>query len=223
MHNRGSFVLVATMFSLSCLRFGSAIAHADSSEVSGAVITAKPERPSPRLKASYRLFAISGLQGGQLWLNGAQVDAYALSRRWVRVGVELEGGGGGATFSTTPVRLSYGLLGLTAGVQYPARITPFVEGRFVGGVLSGQLEGTLTIGSSSYSGQSATTWMYGGGIESGIEAYVYGRTYLSLGLGWMRSTWHGIDVLTMMANPSNGMAYKNLTGDTFTLKIGIGI
>lgn len=212
-------LLLATMVSFTQVR----IAQADPEAVATVVTTPQREHPNPRLKASYRLFAISGLQGGQLWLDGAQVDAYAISRRWARVGVELEGGGGNATLATTPARLSYGLLGLTAGVQYPARITPFVEGRFVGGVLSGQLEGALTVAGTTYSGQSATTWMYGGGIETGIEAYIYGRSYVSLGIGWMRSTWHGVDVLTMMQNPSGGMAYKNLTGDTFTLKVGLGI
>lgn len=215
---RRRFVLVATLLAIcGAGRSG----HADSTETSGAITRSRSEHPNPRLKTSYRLFSISGLQGGRLWLNGAQIDAYALSRRWVRVGAELEGGGGGATFAATPVRLTYGLFGLTAGVQYPARVTPFVEGRFVGGVLHGDLQGTLTVGESSYGNQSATTWIYGGGVETGIEMYVYGRTYLSVGAGWMRSTWHGLDVPTMIQ--TGHMAFKNLTGDTFTLKVGIGI
>ena len=221
MGERCRILLAATI--VSALLVGIARADGDAEAVGSVVATPKHERPVPRLKASYRLFSISGLQGGQLWLDGAQVDAYALSRRWLRVGVELEGGGGGATFTTTPVKLSYGLMGLNAGIQYPMRVTPFVEGRFVGGILSGQLEGALTVAGTTYSGQSATTWIYGGGIETGIETYIYGRSYLSIAGGWMRSTWHGVDVLTMMQNPSGGMAYKNLTGDTFTLKVGIGI
>ena len=214
-------MVAATIVSL--VHLAVARADGDAEAVGSVVATPQREHVAPRLKASYRLFAISGLQGGHLWLDGAQVDAYALSRRWVRVGVELEGGGGGATFASTPVKLSYGLLGLNAGLQYPARVTPFIDGRFVGGVLSGQLQGDLTVAGTTYADKSATTWMYGGGIETGIETYIYGRSYLSIAAGWMRSTWHGVDVLTMTQNPTGGMAYKNLTGDTLTLKIGVGI
>jgi hypothetical protein len=190
-----------------------------------AIVSAKPPpHANPRLKAAYRLFSVSGLGGaGPIWLHGAQLDAYALSRRWVRVGVELEGGGGGASLAGTTASLSYGLAGLTAAIQYPARVTPFVEGRFVGGVLSGQLDGTLTVGAASYSGTSATTWIYGGGLETGVEVYVYNRVYLSAALGWMRSTWHGVDVAATMANPQAGMAFKDLTGDSVTFKVGGGI
>jgi hypothetical protein len=189
-----------------------------------ATVTRAPGgHPNPRLKASYRLFSLAGLEGSAMWLQGAQLDAYALSRRWVRLGVELEGGAGGTTFVNTPASLSYGLGGVTAGVQYPARVTPFLEGRFAGGVLSGQLDGALTIGAVTYNGMSATTWMYVGGIETGVEIYVYRRAYLSVGGGWMRSTWHGIDVPTTIANPQGGIAYKDITGDSFTLKLGGGI
>src|SRR5439155_1757035 len=79
----------------------------------------------------------------------------------------------------------YGLVGVTAGVQYPARVTPFLEGRFVGGVLEGQLDGALTVGETTYRGNSATTWIYGGGLETGVEVYLLRRLYLSAALGWM--------------------------------------
>jgi hypothetical protein len=181
------------------------------------------EHANPRLKASYRLFSVGGLEGAPLWLDGAQLDAYALSRRWVRIGGELEGGGGRATLASTSATLRYGLVGVTAGVQYPARVTPFLEGRFVGGLLFGQLDGTLTVGMTSYSGSSVTTWIYGGGLETGIEVYVYRRAYLSGALGWMRSTWHGVDVAAMMQNPAGGMVYKDIVGDSVTLKLGFGI
>lgn len=189
-----------------------------------ATVAAQPAaHVAPRLKVSYRLFSLSGLDGGAMWLHGAQLDAYVLSRRWVRIGVELEGGGGSATLAGTGALLRYGLAGLTAGVQYPARVTPFVEGRFAGGVLSGALDGALTVGTTTYTGTTATTWMYGGGVESGIEVYVYRRAYLSGAVGWMHTTWHGVDVPAMMQNPQAGMAYTDLAGDTITLKIGGGI
>jgi hypothetical protein len=188
------------------------------------IVTAPPPaHANPRLKLSYRLFSLAGLDGAPMWLHGAQIDAYALSRRWMRIGVELEGGGGSATLAGTGASLSYGVAGVTAGVQYPARVTPFIDGRFVGGVLSGQLDGALVVGGQSFGGTSATTWMYGGGLETGVEVYVWRRAYVSAALGWMRATWHGVDVSAMMANPQGGMAYKDLVGDTVTLKLGCGI
>jgi hypothetical protein len=189
-----------------------------------ATVVARPvAHEAPRLKVSYRLFSLAGLDGGAMWLHGAQLDAYVVSRRWLRIGLELEGGGGSASLAGTGAMLRYGLLGVTAGVQYPARVTPFVEGRFAGGVLSGALDGALTVGATTYTGSTATTWMYGGGLESGVEVYVYKRAYLSAALGWMHTTWHGVDVPAMMANPAAGMAYTDLAGDTVTLKIGGGI
>jgi hypothetical protein len=192
-------------------------------ETVATITSAPPPHANPRLKASYRLFSLAGLEGAPMWLHGAQLDVYALSRRWARLGFELEGGGGDTRLVGTPARLSYGLGGLTAAVQYPARVTPFLEGRFVAGVLSGQLDGALTIGGASLGGSSATAWAYGGGLETGAEIYVYRRVYLSAALGWMRTTWHGVDVATTMQHPTAGIAYKDLVGDTVTLKLGCGI
>jgi len=188
-------------------------------------LEAAPPAPhaNPRLKGSYRLFSISNLDGTPLWLNGAQLDVYLLSRRWVRLGLELEGGAGHATLSGNGLGLSYGLAGLTAALQYPARVTPFLEGRFAAGVLSGQLDGTITVGSASLTQASATTYLYGGGLETGLEVYVWKRAYLSAGVGWVRTTWHGVDYQAMLQNPTGGLRYKDLSGDSVTLKLGFGI
>src|SRR5262245_19781064 len=58
--------------------------------------TAEPEddHANPRLTLSYRRFSIAHLDGSGLWLEGAQLDLYPLSRRWIRAGIELEGGAG---------------------------------------------------------------------------------------------------------------------------------
>jgi len=181
------------------------------------------DQANPRLKVSYRTFSIAGLDATPMWLQGLQVDAYVVSQRWMRFGIELEGGSGSGTWLGTPASLSYGLVGMTVGVQYPARVTPFLEGRFVGGALSGQLDGTLVIGNTAHTGISAATWIYGGGLETGVEVYLHSRVYVSGALGWMRSTWHGLDVPTMMQNPTGGLVYKDLVNDSFTIKVGLGI
>ncbi len=103
----------------------------------------------PRLKLSYRHFAITNLDGSQIPLDGAQLDAYLVSRRWLRIGLVLEGGGGSGSYSGYQANLDYGLVGLAAGVQIPGPITPFVEGRVIGGFLAGQVTGTPAAASGS--------------------------------------------------------------------------
>jgi hypothetical protein len=180
----------------------------------------EPPHVAPLLKLSYRRFSISNLNGSALWLDGAQLDIYALSRRWVRLGFEIEGGGANTELnSQTRASLGYGLFGLGLGFQYPWRVTPFLDGRFTGGILGGHLEGT-----SALAGQSAVTFLYGGGLETGIEVYTWRRLYLSGAVGWMRNTWHGVDqsLLTIGRLPA-GVVGRDLTADTFTFKIGLGI
>src|SRR5579871_3814297 len=85
--------------------------------------------PAPRLKLSYVRFAIGNLDGSGIPLDSLHLDVYPLSGRWVRAGLELEGGRGDATFMGDRAALTDLLLGLNAGVQLPGRITPFVEAR----------------------------------------------------------------------------------------------
>lgn len=178
---------------------------------------------NPRLKISYRLLSIPNLDGSAIWLHGAQLDAYALSRRWIRVGLELGGGTGHTTLSQTGAQLSYGTAGVSVGIQYPWRVTPFVEGRFAGGVLAGSLDSAMTIAGVTITDPSAVTWMYGGGIETGVEVYAWKRMYLSVAIGWVRTTWRGIDYNAFVANPTAGVTYRDLVGDSFTFKLGCGI
>jgi hypothetical protein len=185
-------------------------------------VVARPHA-NPRLKLSYRGFGIANLDGSPIWLNGAQLDAYMLSRRWVRIGAELEGGGGHADLMGNGAHLAYGLAGLSGGIQYPWRVTPFLDGRFAAGVLAGQLDGTLTIGTVSVTDASAVTWMYAGGVETGVEVYTFKRVYLSAALGWVRTTWRGPDAEATLKNPDAGMQMKDVTGDSLTVKVGFGI
>ncbi len=181
------------------------------------------ERPNPRLKLAYRTLAIAGLDGSSLWLHGGELDAYVLSRRWLRLGAELHGGAGQASLAGASAGLGYGLLGLVAGIQLPARLTPFLEGRFAAGVLAGKLDTTLVAAGVSLPRTSAVTYLYGGGIDAGVEIYTVGRLYLSLALGWVRSTWRGVDLQAMLRAPQAGVVLKDLTGDSVTLKVGLGI
>ena len=179
----------------------------------------------PRLELSYRRFAVNNLDGTPVWLDGAQLDVYAVSRPFVRGGLELEGGAGKATLDGGTASVGYGLLGATVGVQYPARVTPFLAGRFAGGVLGGTLQNALSVapGVTVNSGQSGATYIYGGGLDAGFDFFTVGRSYLSASVGWVRTTWRGVDEAAMLKNPQGGMVGKDITGDSFTFKLGIGI
>ena len=105
-------------------------------------------------------------------------------------------------------------------------MTPFVEGRVAGGILGGKLDAPLAIAAApgvTVNTGTAATWIYGGGIDAGVALYSVGRAYLSASIGWVRTTWHGIDYTAMSRDPLGGMKYKDLTGDSVTFKLGLGI
>src|SRR5262245_55005402 len=83
---------------------------------------APPPHPNPRLKLAYRRYAIANLDGSTVWLDGAELDAFFLSRRWIRIGVELSGATGRAAIEGNGLRVGAGLAGVIAGFQYPARV-----------------------------------------------------------------------------------------------------
>jgi hypothetical protein len=185
---------------------------------------AGPWAARPRLALSYRRFAISNLDHSAVPLEGLELDLYPISTGWLRAGFEVEAGRGQAAASGSDVDLRYGMGGVTLGLQYPGRLTPFVEGRLTGGVLAGTLDGALPMsgGSVSAGGTSAATWIYGRGVDVGVELYTIGRLYLTGAVGWLRTTWRGVDTAALAADPTGGYQLKDLTDDSFTFKLGVG-
>lgn len=189
--------------------------------------SASTDHANPRLKLSYRHFNIANLDGATAApLQGGQLDAYVVSRRWFRLGLEAEGGAGDATYSGQTAHLWYGMGGLSLGFQYPARVTPFVEGRFAAGALGGKMSGSIPVGygaSVNLNNTEVATFLYVGGVDVGVEVYTFGRFYLSAAIGWAHPVYQGPDFAAMQANPSAGMQFKSMAADTFTFKLGIGI
>jgi hypothetical protein len=183
--------------------------------------------PTPRLELSYQRFSAGNVDGSAVPLEALHLDLYFLSWRWLRAGLEAEAGRGHATLYGGAAALKYGTLGLNAGLQLPGRITPFVEGRLDGGLLHGQLEGPLTIPgstpgtSTTLSDASATTYLYARGLDAGAAFYLMGRAHLTLSLGWLRSTWGSADYRAALAGA--GLTLKDVTHDSFLLKVGLGI
>src|SRR5262245_43966795 len=154
------FVTVATS---SAASFGADVPVADVAGVSaGASVTVAPANPpapapapeppapatphpTPGLKLAYRTFSIANLDLTPLPLAGLELDLYPISGRWLRGGFMAAAGKGRARMVGEDVGLRYGLLGVAAGLQYPARLTPFVEGTLSGGVLAGTVDSALNI------------------------------------------------------------------------------
>jgi hypothetical protein len=185
------------------------------------------ESAPPRLELSYRRFSLRNLDLTSLPVSGVELDMYPLSTDWVRAGLELEAGAGSAGLDGHTLDARYGLFGLVSAVQYPglARVTPFLAGRLFGGVLGGRLDGPITLPGTTVTliGTSAVTWLYGGGLDLGANVFALGRSHLSLALGWVHTTWGGVDYVGALATPSIGVRFKNLTEDSLTIKLGLGI
>jgi hypothetical protein len=160
----------------------------------------------PRFKLAYRNLVTAGLEGGDLMFHAGELDFYPASH-YFRFGLEAEAGGAGGRYDAW-----YVSTGVAVGVQYPARVTPFLEGRFVAGVLGG-----------TALGQSAVSYIYTGGIETGVEVYFAGRFYLTGAIGWAHPTYGGVDVASIRQHPGQTPAIKDLSTDSLTFKVGVGL
>jgi hypothetical protein len=189
-----------------------AAAAEDDPKIDRVLAPPAPEHKAPLAKLSYRRLTMHNLDGSDLPFNGGALDIYAISRPWIRLGVDAEVAGASGMVQSRPTSAWYFGVGLSLGVQYPWRVTPFVEGRFIAGFMGGDVAGT-----------SAVTYTYIGGIDGGIELYVFDRFYLSAAIGWARPTYRGIDLAATLKNPQAGPTYTDITNDTLTFKIGLGI
>jgi hypothetical protein len=179
--------------------------------------------PNARLKLSFEGFSIGTTLGTTVRLAGLHLEAYPLSRPWLRGGVGLTGGAGNAKLDDARANLVYGLLGVSVGAQYPARITPFVEGHLSGGFMTATLDRAAVINGVAIDSASGTTWLVTRGLDAGVEVYTLGRAYVSTAIGWMRTTWASPAYDTSMPNTSGSFRIVSVTGDSLLWKVGLGI
>ena len=181
-------------------------------------------RPHARLKLSLEGFSIGTSWGMPVGLKGLHLEAYPLSRPWMRGGVGLTGGVGSATTEGVSASAVYGLFGVSVGTQYPARVTPFLEGHVAGGFMTATLDRPVTLGTVTVDNASGTTWLVVRGLDAGAEMYVFGRAYLSVSLGWMRSSWASPD-FNPYAPPTTtkNVRITTVTADSLLWKVGLGI
>lgn len=162
-------------------------------------------RPVPRFKLSYRYLPIPAPDGTMITFHAVGFDVYPLSS-YVRVGFGVDGGYGGGRLG-----MFYASVAGTIGVQYPWRVTPFLEGRFALGLIGGRFQGDL-----------ATSVMLQGGLEGGIEFFAYDRLFFDLTFGYAHPYYRAPDVIAFEADPSRAPAIKKFQADVFTFKLGIG-
>jgi hypothetical protein len=158
----------------------------------------------PRFKLAYRRVWAASPDGGDLPFDVAELDFYPVSK-FVRLGITGEFGWGGGTYS-----LWYFVTGASLGLQWPMRVTPFLEGRFLAGLVGG-----------SFEGQSAISWIIEGGIDTGVEVYYASRFYVSAAIGWAHPLYGGVDVAQL--NQNQVVVRKDFATDSFTFKIGLGL
>ena len=161
----------------------------------------------PRVKLAYRYFSAVGLEKGvTMGFHIGELDFYP-SSGYLRFGLDTEVGYAGgrydAWFFTT---------GGALGFQYPWRVTPFLEGRFDAGLLGGSAAGT-----------TAVSWIYMGGLDTGIELYVARRFYFTGAIGWVHSVYSGVDIDWVKAHPGLAPSRKDFSSDSFTVKVGVGL
>jgi hypothetical protein len=163
------------------------------------------DHPVPRFKLAYRALSTSGLQNDRIDFHAAELDYYPFSG-WVRFGLDTELGLAGGAYDAW-----YFTVGAVLGLQYPWRVTPFLDARFNAGLIG-----------ASFMGQSAVSYIYTGGLEAGIELYVVSRLYLTAAVGWAHPVFSGIDINSVIAHPMLDPERKDFAADTFTFKVGFG-
>jgi len=186
---------------------------------------ATPAQSHARLKLSLEGFHIGTTWDMPVTLTGLHLEAYPISRRWLRGGVGLAGGTGDAHLDGASASVVYGLVGISVGTQYPGRVTPFIEGHLAGGFMTATLDGPVTVSGLTVDNASGTTWLVMRGLDAGAEFYVFRRAYVSLSLGWTRSSWASPDVdpRTATAASTRNVQITTVTADSLLWKVGLGI
>jgi hypothetical protein len=155
-----------------------------------------PRDRGPRLKVGYRTFSVGEMGGRDARYHGAAIDVFVYSGI-VRVGPGLE-----ATADDTE-RDNFLIAGvINLGVQYPARLTPFLDFTWGGGVLRRDVLD-----------QDLVDFAYHVGIEGGGELFV-GPVLVSLTLGWRRQAFR--------YEENDQVEAVYVTFDSFTAKVGFG-
>jgi hypothetical protein len=171
-----------------------------------------PPHAVPSLKLAWRHLTMPNLDKSELGFNAVELDMYPISTRFFRVALDAELGMGSGMLDGKPINPWFLISGVDIGFQYPWRITPFVDLRFVAGIIGGDVAGQAAI---------TSTYMYG--IDGGFELYLVERLYLSAAIGYAHVYYKGVDLAYTKAHPLEEPKFVDFNGDTVTFKLGIGL
>ena len=176
------------------------------------LLVAAQGRELPAAKLSYRGFVVPNVDASELRLHAGQIDIYGLSRRGYRIGVDVEiGAGRGAVDGAWATTWYFGV-GPSVGFQWPWRVTPFVDARFIAGFFGGQA-----------AGKPQLTWILLPGIDAGFEVYLSRRYYLSFALGWVHPIYRGVNYAYQKAHPTADAQLVMTDSNSLTFKFGVGM
>jgi hypothetical protein len=165
-------------------------------------------RPVARFDLSYRFLQIADPFGGSLPFHLIEATGYPLSGIF-RLGVSLAGGG-------APRDSAWMFdVGLAAGLQYPYRVTPFLDLRFHAGVVGANIVD-----------RNVVTYEFRPVLEGGAEFFIAGGFHLTAAIGWAHTVYGGVDANAIQQQVQAGLKPKfdviNLSLDTVTARVGLG-
>ncbi len=164
--------------------------------------------PTARVDVAYRFLQIADPYGGSLPFHLVEVTGFPVSGIF-RLGLSLTAGGGSRYTSWMAD------LGVSAGLQYPARVTPYLDLRFSAGVIGAEIVGRKVV-----------SYTYRPTLEGGLEVFVAGRLHLTAAVGWSHPVYGGVDAnaieqaIQMHQNPS--YTIEPFAFDTVTARVGLG-
>ena len=163
---------------------------------------------APAIEASYRFFQIADPYGGSLPFHLVEIDGFPLSRIF-RLGISLSGG------AAPRYDAWLFLVGMSAGIQYPARVTPFLDLRLAVGVIGAHIIEKTVV-----------SYAYAPMLEAGISVYLASRLHLTVAVGWAHPVYGGVDAKLIQQQIDAGIKPKYdvqaFGFDTVTVRAGLG-
>ena len=166
------------------------------------------QRPVARFEASYRYLAMADPYGGALPFHIVELDGFPLSR-YFRLGISAAAG------ASTREAAYLAELGLGVGVQYPARVTPFLDVKVAAGVIGATIEG-----------HKVASYEYRPTLEAGLEFFMARSFHMTVAVGYAHPVYGGVDANVLKAQIAAGetpsFAVHAMGWDTVTVRAGLG-
>ena len=156
-----------------------------------------PRDRGASLRVGYRGFSVAEMAGRDSWYDNVTVDFYPVSKI-VRAGGGIEFGG------DTSEQDNYLLSGtITAGVQWPWRVTPFLDFTLCFGALRWEVFH-----------QEMWSFAYQVGLEVGADFFVHDKWFVSTAIGWRH---------VVFRHPGDEQVEPaDVYHDSFTVKVSMG-